>query len=232
MKLKKIASLALAGIMAVSMLAGCGDNDKKDPTPEQGGETVVAGFSATLADKLGDVVDEDYITVKDNAADVTALEKALNYISEPTLEDLAKKTSVENLTTYIGRLDVENMVDDFMDRADFTLKDSIKESDLQMAWYAGNNGYDNRTVKDGTIYIVNGAVGEDEAVKLVAAKVKAQFEAAGALPEHNVAGEDKYDYDYVISASVASKALDDTYVGAANSVVFVAVTVTRTASAD
>ena len=39
MKLKKIAALALAGVMAVSMLAGCagkGTDDKKDPTDTSG----------------------------------------------------------------------------------------------------------------------------------------------------------------------------------------------------
>ena len=37
MKLKKIASLALAGIMAVSMLAGCKDgNSQEDPFQQPG----------------------------------------------------------------------------------------------------------------------------------------------------------------------------------------------------
>ena len=235
MKLKKIASLMLAGVMAVSMLAGCKGNGTNDAGSSSSEQTVVSGFSATLAAKLGDTVDEDYISVKDNAADVTALEKALNYISEPTLQDLAEKKTVQNLGDHSGKADVANMIADFMDRAGFTLDDGkIGVDGLDMTYYAENNGYDNRTVKDGTIYIVNGAVGEDEAVKLVAAEVKEVLQDEDALPKHNdiTAGQDKYDYEYVISASVATKALDDTYVGAANSVVFVAVTVTRTASAD
>ncbi|OUQ37899.1 hypothetical protein [Faecalibacterium sp. An122] len=235
MKLKKIASLMLAGVMAVSMLAGCKGNGTNDAGSSSSEQTVVSGFSATLAAKLGDTVDEDYISVKDNAADVTALEKALNYISEPTLQDLAEKKTVQNLGDHSGKADVANMIADFMDRAGFTLDDGkIGVDGLDMTYYAENHGYDNRTVKDGTIYIVNGAVGEDEAVKLVAAEVKEVLQDEDALPKHNdiTAGQDKYDYEYVISASVATKALDDTYVGAANSVVFVAVTVTRTASAD
>ena len=47
MKLKKIASLALAGIMAVSMLAGCGEAASSKPTtpPET---TVTAGIADSM----------------------------------------------------------------------------------------------------------------------------------------------------------------------------------------
>ena len=227
MKLKKIASLALAGVMAVSMLAGCATNDTKPETkPEE--PTVVSGYSATLADKLGDL--KDYVAVKDNADDVAALQKALNYMSESTLATMAKNTTVVTLEDKTQD-DVENMVKDFIDRAKFT-DDSIDESNLSMEWYASDKAKNlqNRGVKDGAIYAVNGAVGEDEAVKLVAAEVKKYIEK---LPESNVnSATDGYDYSYVVSASVATKALDDTYVGAANSVIFVAVTVTRTVSVD
>ena len=227
MKLKKIASLALAGVMAVSMLAGCATNNTKPETkPEE--PTVVSGYSATLADKLGDL--KDYVAVKDNADDVVALQKALNYISEPTLLTLADRKTVHDLDGDKGNADVASMIADFVDRAGFTdPSDDIKDGDLSMAWYADGNWCDNRSVKDGMIYAVNGAVGEDEAVKLVAAQVKDDI---AALPEHNTnTAQDKYDYSYVVSASVATKALDDTFTGPANSVVFVAVTVTRTVTA-
>ena len=51
MKLKKIASLALAGIMAVSMLAGCGDTDKKDPASSGEQNTVTSSFASTVLEK-------------------------------------------------------------------------------------------------------------------------------------------------------------------------------------
>ena len=55
MKLKKIASLMLAGVMAISMLTACGDNGTNDEGKGEG-ETVVAGYSTTFADKLGKVL--------------------------------------------------------------------------------------------------------------------------------------------------------------------------------
>ena len=54
MKLKKIASLALAGIMAVSMLAGCSTPSvDPEPTPNPGDdEPAVSGYSQMLYNPL------------------------------------------------------------------------------------------------------------------------------------------------------------------------------------
>ena len=72
MKLKKIASLMLAGVMAVSMLAGCSngtkpDDDKKDPVVD-----------SSLAGQVIAALDEDTtknITFSTNTSLQTALEK-------------------------------------------------------------------------------------------------------------------------------------------------------------
>ena len=225
MKLKKIASLMLAGVMAIGMLTACGDNGTNDEGKGEG-ETVVAGYSTTFADKLGKAVtDLDYVSFKDNAADAAALQKSLNYISEQSLRTLSMIRTVDSLEDR-NQADVVAMVADFVDVAKNSDK-SIDAVDLKMDWYAGNR-INNSTVKDSAIYVVNGAVGADEAVKQVAAELKDNLKA---LPEHNTnAGTvQKYDYSYVVSVSVATKALDSTYVGASNSATFVAVTVTRTA---
>ena len=225
MKLKKIASLMLAGVMAISMLTACGDNGTNDEGKGEG-ETVVAGYSTTFADKLGKAVtDLDHVSFKDNAADAAALQKSLNYISEQSLSILSMERTVVSLENK-NQADVKDMVADFIDAAKISDK-KIDAVDLKMDWYASNM-INNTTVKDGAIYVVNGAVGADEAVKLVAAKLKDNLKA---LPDHNtnVGTVQTYDYSYVVSVSVATKALDSTYVGASNSATFVAVTVTRTA---
>ncbi|OUQ37493.1 hypothetical protein [Faecalibacterium sp. An122] len=225
MKLKKIASLMLAGVMAISMLTACGDNGTNDEGKGEG-ETVVAGYSTTFADKLGKAVtDLDHVSFKDNTADAAALQKSLNYISEQSLSVLSMERTVDSLEDK-NQADVKAMVADFIDAAKISDK-KIDAVDLKMDWYASNM-INNTTVKDGAIYVVNGAVGADEAVKQVAAELKDNLKA---LPEHNTnAGTvQKYDYSYVVSVSVATKALDSTYVGASNSATFVAVTVTRTA---
>ena len=52
MKLKKIASLMLAGIMAVSMLAGCKSGDKESANPETPEVTPVTGAAAVVNEEL------------------------------------------------------------------------------------------------------------------------------------------------------------------------------------
>ena len=45
MKLKKIVSLALAGVMTVSMLAGCNDDAGNSNNPSSDGQTTTNGFT-------------------------------------------------------------------------------------------------------------------------------------------------------------------------------------------
>ena len=54
MKLKKIASLMLAGVMAVSMLAGCNTMSETpvDPDDDQGTTVPVTGCLSSLARRL------------------------------------------------------------------------------------------------------------------------------------------------------------------------------------
>ena len=81
MKLKKIASLMLAGVMAVSMLAGC-QNANVDPEQPTDPETPTAtGYSVEMASNLSDAAKKDYIAFEDNADDLAALVDALGKLS-------------------------------------------------------------------------------------------------------------------------------------------------------
>ena len=122
--------------------------------------------------------------------------------------------------------------------------DDLKAGDLAMKWYAGyinntTNGYSkfiNTSEKDGALYVVNGAVTVERAVKMVAEEVKEQL-VNGALPETNAkpdecktcAGYGSYKYNYTISVSVVDKTQQSDYDMASNSAHFIAVTVSRTA---
>ena len=74
MKLKKIASLMLAGVMAVSMLAGCQTTSNDQPTQPEQPTTPATGYSATVQDKLSTIA-----KVKLTLSDSTELDNALNY---------------------------------------------------------------------------------------------------------------------------------------------------------
>ncbi len=104
MKLKKIASLALAGVMAVSMLTACGSNAiDEQPPVDNGNDTTVTGYSATLQSKLSAHA-SDKITLSDSAE----LDKALNYaagfvgnnmITDETADDIWENHGMVSIVT-------------------------------------------------------------------------------------------------------------------------------------
>ena len=75
MKLKKIASLMLAGVMAASMLAGCQTTSNDQPTQPEEPTNPVTGYSAVLESKLSAHA-QDKIDMSDDAA----LTAALDYV--------------------------------------------------------------------------------------------------------------------------------------------------------
>ena len=78
MKLKKIASLALAGIMAVSMLAGCKDGNGGNNGGEEGGnEGQATGISTVVYENLSQAA-KNNITLSDSAALNSALQQVVN----------------------------------------------------------------------------------------------------------------------------------------------------------
>ena len=225
MKLKKIASLMLAGIMAVSMLAACGNANSNGGNGGEGeGEgTQTSGYSTVMADELKDALkDKDYITFSDNATDESSLKAALNYIGTKAVEATGVLTTPTNLNDW-----TDNGWDEFK----ATIKkgmggDSIYWDDDRMSFDYWNNqaGVRNETVKIGAVYAVDGNIGETESVKMIADKLEAAIAGLEESVEVTTAsnkGTLKYDYSYVISVSVANKTIGD------YSADFVLVTATR-----
>ena len=84
MKLKKIASLMLAGVMAVSMLAGCNTNSvDPEPTPDPD-PTPSTGYSAMLQSKLSAHANSS-ITLSDDNDLNNALDYAGGYVGHTTI---------------------------------------------------------------------------------------------------------------------------------------------------
>ena len=226
MKLKKIASLMLAGVMAVSMLAGCNTTSvDPEPTPDP---TPATGYSVEMASNLSDAAKKDYIAFEDNADDLTALEDALGNMSWTTT---AGNTALPKVVTPVNgwnAVDTAVVVDDFVTALDIENKaltygtmrnELVSFKDLNAA----------ETVKYGLLYVIDGTVDVNKALKQVADGIEDLLEQ---LPNVNVSNTvtTRYTYDYTVSVSVANKALDviDWYNGSAN---FIAVTVTRVPTA-
>ena len=227
MKLKKIASLMLAGIMAVSMLAACGEGKKDDSSSSSSESTGASGYSAMLADELKDVVDDDYVTFKDNADDQKALTAVLGGMANQNVVDFAKNkaTAISGSSIYYFG-DTTDLHKGFADKAkvDAFIATSV----------FGNVTKVNGVAKVGVVYAADGSVSMDKVMKDIATNLEndpSNRMSGLAKSDEVVIGSDtvEYDYDYVVSVSVVNVA-NDYDLQKAFSTNFIAVTITRTAT--
>ena len=204
MKLKKIASLMLAGVMAVSMLAGCNtaSNGGNNGGEGEGEGTTTTGYSVAFGDKVeklnSAVKGMDYVTFADNANDQAALEDALNNAGALGILFGTMSPDVSQANAIMPAI-----------RADF-------EDAAKLNRYGIDNGAAlvfnatstiNRTTKVGSVYYVDGTVSMDKVLDQLAARLDALF---ATLQKDSVATNDNietYDFDYTISVSVVDKAL-------------------------
>ena len=131
MKLKKIASLALAGVMAVSMLTACGSNaiDEQPPVDNGGDTTPATGYSAIFEDRLSAKSDAN-ISMSDSADLNNALKAALEFSSDAVIADRYDEVLSQGKVyfvdhesgTAIGQISTE-----LINKADAD-KESLKES--------------------------------------------------------------------------------------------------------
>ena len=103
MKLKKIASLALAGIMAVSMLTACGEGDSNSTVTPPVDNTTPTGLSAQLGAEASDLTNSK-VTFADSTALNNALKHAVGNIGDRSISQAFIQGI--NDVTYLGDLQV------------------------------------------------------------------------------------------------------------------------------
>ena len=200
MKLKKIASLALAGIMAVSMLAGCKDGGNSNSGSSSENTGTATGYSAMFGEKVSDKIkDMDYVTFQDNSADQTALKNALGTLTNADITSAGWNAKVAD---HIASNDAiaGAAIDAFKKNADIDV------------YYDGNapffaaNTHLNGTYKVGVVYVIDGSVNLSDAMKQIADQLNTNLYLEDSLRENetNLTGSMKYDYSYVVSASVVN----------------------------
>ena len=252
MKLKKFAALVLAGVMAVSMLAGCGG--EKNDGPDQSGattSTTTAGYSAAFAD-IADV-DLDYVTFQDSAADQAALKESLKTFTDvqlytalvggntwpgsrfPTAGLLSGAMSITNYKSNPKWNFFSTFIEDFTAEADLdeyieTLLDGDGTGNpFNLKNYIPFSFVDDNmtgTVKKGAVIAVDGTMSPEAAMMLVDKLV----EGLSDLNESGTVNGITVDYHYTVSVSMASRttAISDVLTADMD---YVAVTVTRTGTA-
>ena len=221
MKLKKIASLMLAGIMAVSMLAACG-NANSNGGEGEGEGTQTSGYSSVFGEAVSDTVkDMKYVNYQDNTADQTALNTSMNFVGSTTVGNIMKNQGVPAEIPGTGwGYDLEEMIDYLV--KELELDDTnMTSSGMDFDYFVGASDPDmtNLDVKRGVVYAVDKNVGINEAVAYVADDLSDEL---AQLDEKSSAGNTTWYYEYVVSVSVANKTVGD------NSANFILVTVDRT----
>ena len=229
MKLKKIASLALAGVMAMSMLAGCSTTSNEVPqeptTPPT--TTPVSGKSAVFEAQLTDLADVK-ITMEDSADLQAALDAAAQNVGSATIID--GNVYVANVNGGSAWGPATNV-----NAGDLSVVAADMDADIVVrAFY--NLIPEHKEVAADTVtmlFAVDGTVGEDAAVRQVAKVLSDDIERLQIDDDMNTTGAGWSDhttlhYSYTGSVCITNRALADNHGMSLN---IIAVQITRTANA-
>ena len=226
MKLKKIASLMLAGIMAVSMLTACGNTvseKPKDPTDEptvtpssSNAQMMVDNMSKDAQNKVSAVANSDL---------TAALQSAV--------EDYFSNADVVKYGSWFEIVDVAYGMGP-NDARDTDIGEALVEN---LKPYTNEIANLNKLTDDKTdpftaveVYGVNGSVPDKDLLEQIGHKIDSEIVALDTEDErydNNQQNVKQYiDYDYEVSASIVTA--DGRVWGIEDTVKFVAVAVTRT----
>ena len=231
MKLKKFAAMMLAGVMAVSMLAGCNGKSNTNNGGNDGegeGGTTTSGYSATLGEKAADTLKaagkDKIFTFTDNADDQKALAAAVAASSD--VNDTLLKTWITS-NTIDKTTRAADMLDAFEDKAKLN-RDSLVDAAAGLGSFLSDNKPLN-TVKVGEIWAANGTVDMDVVLEKIFDEYEDEFKAAPktATIQGTAPQEVDVEYSYTVSVSVVNVPVrsDLEFSGSVN---LVAVTLTRT----
>ena len=244
MKLKKIASLMLAGVMAVSMLAGCSgntinDNTGDDDSIDPGINGVSAAVGALVKEKLDDKYPA-YVTFSDSAELNKDLQYAVeyagvmdimpNYIWSDTLTGVANDV-YSRLQTAVGD-----------DDPDVNVGNIGSDAILKAAENTGMTMEDAVAVD---MRAISSSIGENALNQLIAEKINDIVKIEDYLYSTNDGSGNNgsnYNHTYTVSVSTYTKAVNSSMNGWLNSngaglqgaadpaVTFVAIQVVRTST--
>ena len=255
MKLKKIASLALAGIMAVSMLTACNTTSEQPQDPTTPPTTTPAtGKSAVFEAALSDLADVK-ITMSDSNDLQTALDAAAQNVGSATIIDFTNAIRSAGVGGNFGVRTIANFDDDgnvYVANVNdgvamgWGLTTNVRAGDLSVTaadmdalsvfdafvdLIPGHKEVDAETVT--MLFAVDGMIGEDAAVRQVAAVLDQEIGALQIDDDWNtdigsVGDHTTLHYTYTGSVSITNRALADNHGMSLN---IIAVQITRTANA-
>lgn len=256
MKLKKMMALALSGVLAVSMLTACDTGSVNGGASSgDGGNGVVTGYSSVLAKYMEKSTKKDYVTFQDNNADAEALEDALGNRGSLLLNGNTLAPVVMPVVSPVIANDFKNNLG--LDAVVTDVINGVFGDWEQVYNVLAAAGDVNTTKKIGMIFVVDGTISLEKALKQIADGASTYINKVEAKSTYKVVEPDfdinekidlisldtivaeqlpekastclgeTYEYNYTVSASVVNKAL--TVVdGYHGTANFIAVTITRT----
>ena len=238
MKLKKIASLVLAGVMAVSMLTACGEANNNNDTqkPTEPDVTPAAGYSATFEGRLGSVAGSKISMSDSNELD-SALKAAMDFAAHNHIANNYDKNLNNQVTFVKGATndgnDLHQVAAELIKKADTDRESMNKkdESEVITVLKPDYNGvkYDKDNVDVVMMYVVNGGLSTEAAVMEVADELNTYIEQLDmSYDKYPVGGKgdstSEVVYNYTGSVSADTITLDADH---GKSMTFVAVEIVR-----
>ena len=211
MKLKKIASLMLAGVMAVSMLAGCSGNGSNGEN-NNGGNTVVEPGTSSIVTAFNDGQDKDNkvkVTFSSDASLDAALQKAG--------KEVGSSATALSVMRYVGSL-MGKSYDSLSDFATADTKDG-KIVDKQSKTMIGVMMFTSASYWTEEDAINAAARNVDDVIATLATDNK------NSNGKNDTVGKKYYTFDYTGTVSMVSVAQES---GATN--YYVVYTITQTAA--
>ena len=240
MKLKKIASLALAGIMAVSMLAGCSTTSvNPEPNPNPGdGEPTVSGYSQMLYNHLTNAAKKK-VTAQDSNAVNNALATAMKYAAGNTIAG-SYDDYIDGDTHVVNNSDWRNgdAPDSLKNGANALINELGAENTLKNpVWEAFNvldptpANYQSDSMNISLLFVADGLKDYDAVMDEVAEMIKRQvewleddYDLPGDILEDNGGHSMNTDYEYIMSVAADTITLTADH---GKSMTFVAVNIAR-----
>ena len=220
MKLKKIASLAFAGIMAVSMLAGCATTSNEPEQPNQPEEPSTTNYAALLQE---DLEDENVLKLKagDSSALQSSLETVVGYVGNNAVTDEFLNTLNDGRVRYIFSTGnwggtnlamgtVNNKLRDAMD-PEVTQLPSASETVRHLSpEYADNScgegcltAYTRNNINTTLLFVVDRGVKVENAIDEIADDIIKGVKGLNTAYDHIDDKGDTYNYEYTASVAVA-----------------------------
>ena len=231
MKLKKIASLVLAGVMAVSMLTACGEGNTVNEQPNQPEEpTTPSGYSEVLYKHLSTTAQKK-VTASDSDAVNNALLAAMEFMSNGEIGNFYDHGWADSVQV-INNIDfttapqaLKNAAKDLIDSlaAENALNQGVNTAIDELD--PTNDNYNKTDRNVALLFVTDGGKSADAVMDEVASMINAGIESLQDDFDTTVNGSFVHtDYDYTISVGAYTKTLTNDH---GKSMTFVAVNIAR-----